>query len=201
MRAFLALAVVALAIIGALLHPLAILLSLLPFDPQVVVSFLNETKSLIADILGWAVIALLAVMLALVIRGRMAPRHSNGSRRPQGVLPSRRMSVGIIAYNEAGAIGQLVRDFRAQPDVVEVVVIDNNSSDGTADIATAAGARVVKETRQGYGFACIRALRECAQTANADVVVLTEGDATFVADDLSKFSAYIGQADMVVGTR
>jgi dolichol-phosphate mannosyltransferase len=201
MRALLALAVVALAVIGALLHPLALLLGLLPFDPQGLVAFLNSAKLLIADVLGWAVVALLIVMLALVIRGRLAPRRSNGSRRPNGPLPSKRMAVGIIAYNEEGAIGQLVRDFVAQPDVVEVIVIDNNSIDATAERATAAGARVVQETQQGYGYACIRALRECAQVPTADVAVLVEGDGTFAAEDLSKFSAYIGQADMVVGTR
>ena len=201
MRAFIALAVVALAVIGALLHPLAMILGAMPFDPRGLVLFLNDTKSVIADVLGWAVIALLIVMLALVVRGRLAPRSSNGSRRPGSSLASKRMAVGIIAYNEQGAIGQLVRDFVAQPDVVEVVVIDNNSTDATAERATAAGARVVKETQQGYGYACMRALRECAQVASADVAVLVEGDGTFVAEDLSKFGAYIGQADMVVGTR
>jgi dolichol-phosphate mannosyltransferase len=201
MRALLVLAVVALAIIGALLHPVALLLGLMPFDPDALVQFLDDTKSAIADVLGWAVVALLIVMLAMVIRGRVSPRHSNGARRPESPLRSKSMAVGIIAYNEAGAIGQLVRDFRAHPDVAEVIVIDNNSSDGTADIATRAGARVVRETRQGYGYACIRALSECAQIRSADVVVLTEGDGTFVADDLPKFSSYIGQADMVVGTR
>jgi hypothetical protein len=201
MRVLLALAVVALAVIGALLHPLALILAALPFDPRGLVLFLNEIKSVIADVLGWAVVALLIVMLALVIRGRIAPQRSNGSRRPSGDLPSKRMAVGIIAYNEEGAIGQLVRDFVAQADVVEVVVIDNNSTDRTAERASAAGARVVKETQQGYGYACISALRECAEVPTADVAVLVEGDGTFAAEDLPKFSAYIGQADMVVGTR
>jgi glycosyltransferase involved in cell wall biosynthesis len=111
------------------------------------------------------------------------------------------MAVGIVAYNEAGAIGDLVRTFRTHSGVVAVVVVDNNSTDGTGQIAAAAGARVVLERQQGYGYACIRALHECAEIAEADVVVLTEGDGTFVAEDLAKFGAYIGQADLVVGTR
>src|SRR5207302_7938 len=110
-----------------------------------------------------------------------------------------KMAVSIIAFNEAGAIGDLVRAFKAQEDVVDVIVIDNNSTDATADIACIAGARVIEEPKQGYGYACIRGLKEGLQVPEADVVVLTEGDGTFAAEDLPKFSAYIRQADMVVG--
>jgi glycosyltransferase involved in cell wall biosynthesis len=109
--------------------------------------------------------------------------------------------VGIIAYNEAEAIYDLVRDFKAQDDVIEVIVVDNNSTDSTAQLAAAAGARVVTERKQGYGWACIRALQEGALTPGADVIALAEGDGTFDPADLAKFQSYIGQADMVVGTR
>src|SRR5439155_26960169 len=157
-------------------------------------------KSDIADVLGWAVVALLIVMFVLVIRGRVTARRggSHGSLSP---INSVGMTVGIIAYNEAEAIAQLVRDFKAQLGVVDVIVVDNNSSDGTADLARSAGARVVHESKQGYGYACIRALREGVLAPQANVVILVEGDGTFAAADLAKFQAYIGQADMVVGTR
>jgi glycosyltransferase involved in cell wall biosynthesis len=201
MRALVALAVVALAILGALLHPLALLLDVLPVNSNALQAFLTSTKFVIADVLGWAVVALLVVMLALVVRGRLAPRPGGGSHGSLSPLSSARMTVGIIAYNEAEAIARLVHDFRAQPGVVDVIVIDNNSSDGTADLAIAAGARVVHESKQGYGYACIRALREGALVPEADVVVLVEGDATFAPADIAKFQAYIGQADLVVGTR
>src|SRR5437773_7895790 len=107
MRALVLVVVVALAIIGALLHPLSLLLGLLPFDSKGVLSFLNEAKLIIADVLGWALVGLLAVMLLLVIKSRLAPRESKGGRRPSGDLKSTRMAVGIIAYNEAGAISDL----------------------------------------------------------------------------------------------
>src|SRR6266581_9216891 len=135
MRALIALAVIALVLLGALLHPLALLLSVMPFDSSSLQTALTSIKSVIADVLGWAVVALLVVMLALVIRGRLAPHRRGGSHGSVTPMSSTRMTVGIIAYNEAGAIAQLVRDFKAQPGVVDVVVVDNNSSDGTAQLA------------------------------------------------------------------
>jgi len=201
MRALIALAIVALAILGALLHPFALLMSVMPFDSNSLQALLTSSKEGIADLLGWLVVALLVVMLALVIRGRLAPSRAGGSHGSVSPMASTRMTVGIIAFNEAEAIADLVSSFKAQPNVLEVVVVDNNSSDGTAQLARDAGARVVHEPRQGYGYACIRALREGASLQQADVVVLVEGDGTFAPSDLAKFQAYIGQADMVVGTR
>ena len=200
MRALIALAIVALAILGALLHPLTLLLAVLPFNAAALIQFLDDAKTLIADVLGWGVLGLLAMMLVMVIKGRLAPARAPEVEEAFAGEASK-IAVGIIAYNEEGAIADLVRAFKAQEGVVEVIVIDNNSSDRTAELAIGAGARVVRERQQGYGYACIRALQEGAQVSDADVVVLTEGDATFVADDLPKFRAYIGQADMVVGNR
>src|SRR5438094_590262 len=104
MRALLALAIVALAILGALIHPLALLLGVMPFDSNGLQTFLTSAKFAIADVLGWAVVALLIVMLALVIRGRLAPSRGGGSHGSLSRLGSATMAVGIIAYNEAGAI-------------------------------------------------------------------------------------------------
>jgi len=85
--------------------------------------------------------------------------------------------------------------------VADVLVIDNNSTDETAELAAAAGATVIRETRQGYGFACIRGLWEGLKIHDADVIVLTEGDGTFFADDLAKFLDYVKHTDLVVGNR
>jgi dolichol-phosphate mannosyltransferase len=201
-RVYLALLVVLMAVVGALLHPLVLLLALAPFNTHAVVGFLAELRSVIADLLGWGVLSLLALMTVFVIRGRLsrasiqpaAQLAGNGRAQPKVV-------VALTAYNDAEATAQDVRDFLRQPGVAKVLVIDNNSTDRTAELAAAAGATVVRETRQGYGFACIRGLSEGLKVPEADVVVLCEGDGSFFADDTAKFLAYVGNADLVLGNR
>jgi cellulose synthase/poly-beta-1,6-N-acetylglucosamine synthase-like glycosyltransferase len=147
------------------------------------------------------VLALILVMLAYVIAGRRsrAAGPVGVARAPLSSDP--KVVVAITAYNDAEATAQAARDFKAQPNVLKVFVVDNNSTDDTQVLARQAGAEVVTETRQGYGYACIRGLSEAVKVPGADVVVLTEGDGTFLADDLAKFMAYIGDADLVVGNR
>jgi glycosyltransferase involved in cell wall biosynthesis len=101
------------------------------------------------------------------------------------------------AYNEGNAVGACVRDYLALPEVDEVLVVDNNSDDNTRLAAERAGARVVSESRQGYGFASRTALI----SATGDLVVITESDRTFRATDLYKFLAYASEFDAVFGTR
>jgi len=107
------------------------------------------------------------------------------------------VSVVMPAYNEATGIATVVRSFLNIPEVDQVIVADNNSSDNTAELAVAAGATVVREPRKGYGYASQTAL----QTANSDYVVIVESDCTFRAEDLRKFLAYAGEFDVVFGTR
>ena len=107
------------------------------------------------------------------------------------------VTVVFPAYNEAANIARAVRDFLGVSAVDEVLVVDNNSRDGTGDLAREAGARVVLETKQGYGNALQRGLRE----ATGDYIVLAEPDGTFVAKDVVKLLAYADELDMVMGTR
>jgi hypothetical protein len=209
-RVYLGLLVVVMAVVGALLHPLSLLLGLAPFNAQAVVGFLVEVRSLIADLLGWAVLSLLAVMLLYAIRGRLGHGSPTSGVAGTSLDPELAGSsvpkhpgvvVAITAYNDAEATAQAVKDFRRQPGVVKVLVIDNNSTDQTAELATAAGGTVIRETRQGYGYACIRGLAEGLKIPDADVILLTEGDGTFVAEDTAKFLAYMRDADLVVGNR
>lgn len=109
----------------------------------------------------------------------------------------KKVSVVFPAYNEEAGIGHAVETFLALEPVDEVIVVDNNSKDRTADLAAQAGARVVSEQKQGYGNALQRGLAE----ASGDLVVMAEPDGTFVADDVHKLLAYSADAELVLGTR
>lgn len=109
------------------------------------------------------------------------------------------ISIGMTAYNDEGVIGKAVENFKKAENVVKLIVVDNNCTDNTAKEAEEAGAIVVKEPIQGYGAACIRALKEAKKYGN--LACLVEGDQTFSASDLKKLTAYIENVDMVVGTR
>lgn len=108
-----------------------------------------------------------------------------------------KVSVVIPAYNEAETIFEVVKDFRQRPEVEEVFVVDNNSKDNTSALALSAGARVVTETKQGYGAALKRGLDD----AIGDIIILTEADGSFQAKDVPKFLEYLKDSDMVMGTR
>jgi len=101
------------------------------------------------------------------------------------------------AYNEEENIAAAVSDFKSIPYVDEVIVVNNNSSDNTKKLALEAGAIVVDERKQGYGYACQRALQEGA----GDYIILVEPDGTFEAQDVEKLLAYSNDFDFVIGTR
>jgi glycosyltransferase involved in cell wall biosynthesis len=113
------------------------------------------------------------------------------------VYGTKTVSVVLPAYNEELHIRRAVEEFFVHGIVDEVVVVDNNSHDRTAQEAAATRARVVAEPAQGYGHALRRGLRE----ATGDVVILAEPDGTFVARDIIKLLAYSEDFDMVCGTR
>jgi glycosyltransferase involved in cell wall biosynthesis len=108
-----------------------------------------------------------------------------------------RVSVVFPAYNEEAGIGPAVTEFGALDAVDEVLVVDNNSRDQTAARAQSAGARVVGESRQGYGNALRRGLAD----ASGEYIVLAEPDGTFMAKDVLKLLAYADDFDLVMGTR
>jgi glycosyltransferase involved in cell wall biosynthesis len=108
-----------------------------------------------------------------------------------------RISVIIPAYNEEETIAEVVRDFKSHAAVDEVLVVDNNCRDATAERANAAGARVVRESAPGYGCA----LRCGLDASTGDWLVLVEADGSFRAHDLDKFLCYLPDANLVMGTR
>jgi glycosyltransferase involved in cell wall biosynthesis len=107
------------------------------------------------------------------------------------------VSVVFPAYNEAPYIRRAIEDFSLDGIVDEILVVDNNSRDGTAEEARRTQARVVLESAQGYGNALRRGIRE----ATGEIVILAEPDGTFLGRDVLKLLAYSEEFDMVCGTR
>jgi glycosyltransferase involved in cell wall biosynthesis len=110
-----------------------------------------------------------------------------------------RVSVIIPTFNEAQAIGRVLSDLPSDL-VNEVLVVDSNSNDGTAEIAREMGARVIQEPRRGYGRACLTGL---AHVTNPEVVVFLDGDYSDRPSELPILLAPIveGRADITLGSR
>ncbi|MFZ0544735.1 MAG: glycosyltransferase family 2 protein [Candidatus Promineifilaceae bacterium] len=110
----------------------------------------------------------------------------------------RETAVIIPALNEAGNIGGLVRECLALS-VSEVIVVDNGSTDGTAEIAGEAGAAVIAEPRQGYGYACLAGVK----AADAPYLVFLDGDYSSLPSEMGRLVEPLvgGTADLVLGSR
>jgi glycosyltransferase involved in cell wall biosynthesis len=110
-----------------------------------------------------------------------------------------RISVIIPTRNEAQAIGRVIGDLPADL-ITEVIVVDNNSTDGTPEIAARMGARVMTEPRRGYGQACLTGI---AGASAPDVVVFLDGDYSDRPAELPLLLAPIaeGRADISIGSR
>lgn len=109
------------------------------------------------------------------------------------------VSVIIPTWNEARSIGRVLADI-PRPPVTEVVVVDSESSDGTAGVAAAHGARVIVEPRRGYGRACLTGLQHLT---HPDIVVFLDGDYSDRPAELPVLIEPIvnGRADIVIGSR
>lgn len=110
-----------------------------------------------------------------------------------------RIAVTLPCYNEAATIASVIEAFRAALPDAEIYVFDNNSTDGTADIARRAGARVRTETRQGKGYVVQRIFAD----VEADIYVMADGDGTYDASIAPTLVELMkrNHVDMVVGTR
>jgi glycosyltransferase involved in cell wall biosynthesis len=110
-----------------------------------------------------------------------------------------KIAVLLPCYNESVTIEKVVKDFREQLPDADIWVYDNNSTDGSAELAQKAGALVRRVTQQGKGHV----VRRMFQEIEADVYVMVDSDDTYPADEVHKLMAPIlsGEADMVNGDR
>ena len=112
---------------------------------------------------------------------------------------NKKIVILIPCYNEVITIGKVVSDFKKEVPEAEVIVYDNNSSDGTDEVARKAGAKVYYEHKQGKG----NVVRSMFRNIEADCYVLVDGDDTYPASAVKELIKPVldDGADMVVGDR
>jgi len=115
-----------------------------------------------------------------------------------------KISVVIPALNEEGIVGKTVLTVPISKlhDIgleTEILVVDNASTDNTSNEASEAGARVVLETKRGYGNAYRRGFKE----AQGDIIVMGDADGTYPFDEMAEFIQPIlkGDAEFIMGSR
>jgi glycosyltransferase involved in cell wall biosynthesis len=119
------------------------------------------------------------------------------------VFVSKKVIVIIPAYNEEHAIAKVIADIPKHL-ISLIIVVNNNSTDDTAGTAEHAGALVLQENRQGYGFACLKGIAYIKlQKLNPDIIVFLDGDYSDHPEQLPMLIEPIISrgADMVIGSR
>lgn len=112
------------------------------------------------------------------------------------------IKVIIPAYNEEKAIGNVIKEIPNS--VSEIIVISNNSTDNTIQVAKSAGATVLSENRKGYGYACLKGMEYIAsQEIKPDIIVFLDGDYSDYPEELTKIIEPIqnDNIDFVIGAR
>jgi dolichol-phosphate hexosyltransferase len=119
---------------------------------------------------------------------------------------SKKITVLIPCHNEEKGIGEVIRKFprkrlEKMDFVLDVLVIDNCSTDKTAEVARAAGARVITENAKGKGNAMRRGFRELPE--DADYVVMIDGDDTYSPHEIMRMvePLHNGFCNVVIGSR
>lgn len=111
----------------------------------------------------------------------------------------------IPAFNEQHSVGKVIHAIpRALVKSKRIIVVDNNSKDKTRKVAEEAGATVLREKQQGYGYACLKGIEYIAEKARKpDMVVFLDADFSDYPQELPIVIGPIlaGEADMVIGSR
>ena len=114
------------------------------------------------------------------------------------VKEKKEIAVLVPCYNEEKTIEKVVKAFKKELPEATVFVYDNNSTDKTAKLAENAGAKVVREKRQGKG----NVVRSMFRDIEADIFVMVDGDNTYPASSVKELIKLVeGGADMVIGDR
>lgn len=110
-----------------------------------------------------------------------------------------KISVIIPAFNEEHSIGKVITDIPKEL-VHEIIVVDNACTDRTVEVAESAGARVVREERRGYGYACLAGI---AALNAPDIVVFLDGDYSDYPAEMSMLVQPVlsGGVELVIGSR
>lgn len=111
----------------------------------------------------------------------------------------RKIAVLIPCYNESKTIEKVVKDYKKVLPEADIYVYDNNSKDGTDEIARNAGAIVRYETKQGKG----NVIRTMFRDIDADCYLMIDGDDTYPAENAREMCDYVlnDNVDMVIGDR
>ncbi len=114
---------------------------------------------------------------------------------------NQKISVIIPAYNEEKSIGKVVGDISREL-VQHVIVVNNNSTDQTREVAEKTGAIVLNETRKGYGWACLMGIDK-AYELDTDIIVFLDGDYSDYPDEIIDVVRPILEEnmDLVIGSR
>lgn len=109
----------------------------------------------------------------------------------------KKVAILIPCYNESATIEKVIKDYKNAFPYADIYVYDNNSSDGTDEIALANGAIVKYEYKQGKG----NVIRSMFKDIDADCYIMTDGDDTYPPEPQMVNMILEGKADMVIGDR